>query len=259
MKLFVVANINHSGKIKPCQEVIDALRVYHDLSLCQSEAQAMDRPDLVRFPVEEADLIVSIGGDGTMLKASRLAYPANKEILGINAGHLGALCAFRRDEFDPKDLLKGCERQKRHGLLFKSSQYEGFAFNDIVVTSPTRARSIYLGLRLGEKAMMLRGDGILIATPTGSTAYNHSLGGPVLRYDEPKNIVLPLASLDTSLNKAILADKSLPIRIEPSDNRFLIPTFVYDGLEMGPLDSPLEIRGSDRPVTIYKKACHEGK
>ena len=135
--------------------------------------------------VGDAALLVTIGGDGTLLRAARLAVDRGVPILGINTGRLGFLTEF--DEDDPAidelpDLLeRGLVIEERLGL---SAEYDGrryFALNDVVVRKGSVSRMVPFGLCMNdEQAAHIPADGICVATPTGSTAYFLSAGGSII-------------------------------------------------------------------------------
>lgn len=132
-----------------------------------------------------AALLITIGGDGTLLRAARLAVDDGIPILGINTGRLGFLTEF--DEGDPRIdrlpefLERGMQIEERVALC---AQYEGkhyFALNDVVVRKGGVSRIVPFGLCLGgEQAAHVPADGICVATPTGSTAYFLSAGGSII-------------------------------------------------------------------------------
>jgi len=135
--------------------------------------------------VADASLLVTIGGDGTLLRAARLVVDDGVPLIGINTGRLGFLTEFDEDDprIDelPKLLAKGLEIEERLAL---QAQYDGrtfFALNDVVVRKGEVSRIVPFGLGLNdEQAGQIPADGICIATPTGSTAYFLSAGGSII-------------------------------------------------------------------------------
>jgi NAD+ kinase len=135
--------------------------------------------------IADALLLVTIGGDGTLLRAARLVVNDGVPLIGINTGRLGFLTEF--DEDDPRIdqlpqlLAKGLEIEERLAL---QAHYDGrsfFALNDVVVRKGEVSRIVPFGLGLNdEQAGQIPADGICIATPTGSTAYFLSAGGSII-------------------------------------------------------------------------------
>ncbi len=135
------------------------------------------------------DFLVSLGGDGTLLSLVRRSYQYHKPVVGINAGNLGFLADITASGVASflKHLHEGeysiDNRMMIAGYIKKRSgiQINFFALNDVVVTSPIPSKMVHLNASIdGERFNSYRGDGIIISTPTGSTAYNLAAGGPVV-------------------------------------------------------------------------------
>jgi NAD+ kinase len=137
--------------------------------------------------LDEAALMVSIGGDGTLLRAARLAHPRGLPILGVNTGRLGFLTEVEADDAGFAALARvfdgEVEVEERVAL---DAQVAGspeihFALNEVVVRRGMQARLAPFGLILdGELVANLPSDGVIVSTPTGSTAYFLSAGGPII-------------------------------------------------------------------------------
>jgi len=148
-------------------------------------------PDALGFAstctLEDADLLVTVGGDGTLLRAARLAHPLKLPILGVNTGRLGFLTEVESNAagfaalgraFDGDVQID--ERIALHALVAGSEAFH-FALNEVVVRRVAQARLAPFGLSLdGEMIAHLPSDGVIVATPTGSTAYFLSTGGPII-------------------------------------------------------------------------------
>jgi NAD+ kinase len=135
--------------------------------------------------VNGAQLLVTIGGDGTLLRAARVAVDDDVPVLGINTGRLGFLTEF--DEDDPRidelpDLVeRGLHIEERLALQAVYAGKSYFALNDVVVHKGGVSRIVSFGLRLDqEQVARIPADGICICTPTGSTAYFLSAGGSII-------------------------------------------------------------------------------
>lgn len=149
------------------------------------EYQPFDRPTIAR----EADMIIVLGGDGTMLGAARLVAARNPPILGVNMGGLGfltevtvdhlfdALERVFRDDFAIDERLMLSATMERAGEVVMQST----ALNDVVISKGTLARMIETQVGIsGQFVTNLRGDGLIVSTPTGSTGYALSAGGPIV-------------------------------------------------------------------------------
>lgn len=135
--------------------------------------------------LEDAALLITIGGDGTLLRAARLAVDLGVPIIGINTGRLGFLTEFDEDDEHidelPDLLERGLIIEERIALQARFGQQTFFALNDVVVRKGGISRIVPFGLCLNdEQAAHIPADGICVATPTGSTAYFLSAGGSII-------------------------------------------------------------------------------
>ncbi len=149
----------------------------------------------------ESDFLVSLGGDGTLLSLVRRSYKYHKPVLGINAGNLGFLADITIEEVDKflDEFLRGDYRVDHRlmisGYIERSTglKIEFFALNDIVITSSIPTKMVVINAYINkEKFNSYRGDGVIISTPTGSTAYNLAAGGPVVYPLTKAFIITPL-------------------------------------------------------------------
>jgi len=137
---------------------------------------------------KSADILVTLGGDGTLISAVRRSFKYNKPILGVYAGSLGFLADVKLDELElfVEKMLTGDYRMDERSILEatflqNSKEVIQYAFNDIVLTRHSVSNMIHVETLVDGKAFNTYfGDGVIVATPTGSTAYNLSAGGPVL-------------------------------------------------------------------------------
>ena len=136
-----------------------------------------------------AELVIALGGDGAMLDAARRAAPAGIPILGINMGRIGYMTEMEMDELDLLDrVFDGAYRIDERTMLRAEvlsstgqAKFSGYALNEATITGGATARIVDLELSDGEELIYTyRADGILVATPTGSTAYSLSAGGPIV-------------------------------------------------------------------------------
>lgn len=162
-------------------------------SLPKTDADLLERGDLA---VSEADFgrdlnaCLSLGGDGTMLRATALVSSHGVPILGVNAGHLGYLT-----EVDPGKMVEALDEWERGELatehrmmldLFTDGgrTWVGRALNEIVMERSEAGRAVEVGIAIGRQPFLsLLADGVIVATPTGSTAYSLSAGGPIVEPD----------------------------------------------------------------------------
>lgn len=165
-------------------------------------------PDFIeRAPLEEAfaeaDVCISLGGDGTLLQCARIAAEHNIPILGINLGNTGFLTELERGELD---FISGLVRPDSFTLdsrmmldvrICKGKQLIGtsVALNDAVITRGSSAQTVGISLFVdGRLVSEFMGDGIIVATPTGSTGYSMSAGGPIVEPDAENIVVTPICA-----------------------------------------------------------------
>lgn len=163
------------------------------------------------------DLVVVLGGDGTLLSVARTVGP-NVPILGVNLGRLGFLTEIKRSELYPllvKVLAGEFEVEARSLLSVELHRASGAihqnrAFNDAVVSKGAEAKIIELKLHIdGRLVAEIRADGLIVSTPSGSTAYNLSAGGPIIAPTLPVAVVTPICPHALSLRPIVVPDQSL--------------------------------------------------
>jgi NAD+ kinase len=169
----------------------------------------------------EVDLIVVLGGDGTLLAVARLVDGLGVPILGVNLGGLGFLTATTLEALFPtlEAVLRGDytaeERLVLTALLSRRGARvaEQLALNDVVVAKGALGRLIDLDVRAdGQPMTAYRADGLIIATPTGSTAYNLSAAGPILFPTMDAVVLTPICS-HTLTNRPIVLPASIPLEV----------------------------------------------
>src|SRR5689334_4648832 len=184
-------------------------------------AVAVDVPELV----ERAALLVSLGGDGTMLRSMRLIAGRETPVLGVNLGRLGFLAEIDVDEL-PSALtaIDGHQFTVEPRMAVRTKLPGGqdvLAFNDIaLVREPGRASAAVGISTLGHPFVRYAADAVIVATPTGSTAYSFSAGGPIVSPTVEGMLVVPAAA-HSSFNRALVlsADEELQLDVLPSSGR----------------------------------------
>ena len=176
----------------------------------------------------DPDLLISIGGDGTILRCSKVLNGTSCPILGINMGNLGFLCEINSDEVDsklPNYLSGNAVIEKRNklkiNLISSNSKKEYSALNDIVISRGSKIRVVNVeALINGNHFATYRGDGIVVSTATGSTAYSLSLGGAILSPSSKNMIMKPIAA-HTSLMGGLVTQEDVIISLKASSNEDL--------------------------------------
>jgi NAD+ kinase len=181
--------------------------------------------DEARPQVNGSDLILSIGGDGTILHAARISAPTKVPILGINLGKLGFITELDADRV-PSNLISVLEGNawiEERAMLEAQLEGESFhALNDVVVRS-TAVRLIDIEAKIdGEVLTTYRADGLIMATATGSTGYSLAAGGPIL-YPQSKEFILQPISCHLGLSQALVLPPQsvIDLRVTSSDKAML--------------------------------------
>lgn len=175
----------------------------------------------------EADLAIVLGGDGTMLGIARRLAPFGVPLIGVNQGRLGFMTDIPSERMLPvlADMLDGKvateQRSLLQGTVERDGQtiFSGTAFNDIVVSRGAGAGMVELRVTVdGHFMYNQRSDGLIVATPTGSTAYALSAGGPILQPDLGGIVLVPIAPHALS-NRPIVLSDNREIVIEVASGR----------------------------------------
>ena len=253
MRLYVCPNgftIEQDELAKNCLRTLVSL----GYECAASERRFYDdflRLGLSDFGPEDADLIVSLGGDGALLRAAQKAISADKPLIGVNSGRLGYLCAMGYQDLPDFDrILPACLPTERK-LLTGTLEGKTFtAVNDIVVTHKQFGTTVDIRVRLNTgNELRSRGDGLIFATPTGSTAYNLAVRGPIVDNDAPVITLTPI-NPHSYLKNALIVPESMTFTVtERTDS-----ADVYsDGVQTGHLSGTLTIALSEKKPQLLTR------
>jgi len=238
----------------------DDSRVAEPMSLLRKHLEKAGANLLPKDEIGKADLIMCIGGDGTMLYASRLARETGTPILGINRGRLGFLADVTPDEMisSVDNVLAGnfttdsrllLEARLQHG---SGEDLVAHALNDIVLQRRETGRMVDFETRIaGQYVNTHSGDGLIVATPTGSTAYALSCGGPIIEPQLDAVVIVPVCPHTlTDRPIVISADQSIEVSLLQRDETRAEIT--VDGFSMGSIepDDKLLISAANTRVTL---------
>lgn len=194
--------------------------------------------------VKDAGLLITFGGDGTLLQAAQYLLGSDVPLLGINLGHKGFLTELAADELDllPSALLAGFSLQPRmmiHAELLRNGKtvLGGHALNDITVNGIVNTISL-AAYGDDEPIMQFGGDGIIVATPTGATAYSLSAGGPLMEPDAENILITPICAHTLTARCFVLSPKRR-VMVKPVDLGDRKAVFSIDGCE------PVSLRDGD--------------
>ncbi len=175
-----------------------------------------------------ADMLICFGGDGTILHSSKAATRAGVPILGVNIGTMGFIAELESSELQLLRRIVNGEYEIEHRrMLDVTVSRDGneilkeVCLNDVAITKGAVARVIRLSVFCDEvQAMEFGGDGVLVATPTGSTAYSLSAGGPIVEPDARVILVTPICAHDVRSRPVVASDqRTITVRLERSGKR----------------------------------------
>lgn len=261
-----VGLIGRSG-MRELGEVVGRVRSFaetHDLVLFADEelrAGAFEDLEPLPDPAAEIDLLLTLGGDGTLLRGVRRVWGHGTPILGVNLGRLGFLTAV-----SPVMLEEALEQviageafvDRRFTLAGQIMHADGspgpklWALNDLVLHKGGVARVVRLDLEVGgegfkEEVGSFSGDGVIVATPTGSTAYSLSAGGPILVPTMDCLVVTPISPHTMAMRPLVLPDH-VPITIQALDRceELVVTADGQAGFPLEPGDRVVVGKGTER-------------
>lgn len=276
MKIGLITNPDDAARRKVVQSISDSIirkqqqvvlskhlaglfsNIQSDNSFFEGKSQ-MILAETEEEVVSGSDVMIAVGGDGTMLHAARLAGRSETPILGINSGRLGFLAdtPMHRAEEALHHLVAGNWRSEKRFALQASSpngKEPHFALNEFLFSKHSGISMITLEVYCdGRKINKYWADGLIIATPTGSTAYNLSAGGPIIFPETEVMVITPICPHALTTRPLVLpADRKIEIRAVPTDQEVL---FSSDGnicrLEQDHLHT-IEISRSDFMIHLIK-------
>tara|TARA_B100001250_G_scaffold198503_1_gene170296 strand:- start:21 stop:821 length:801 start_codon:yes stop_codon:yes gene_type:complete len=202
----------------------------------------IDIDDLIKLETNNNTLLVSLGGDGTALKAMKLAWLYKLDILPLGTGRVGYLVNPKKDF----ELLIDEWKLNKHSYVKRKSIIQNSniklpAFNEVVVIKNSPTRLLDLTIDTYNQKVKLRADGLIVSTSLGSTAYNYSAGGPIIQNDIESIVVTPISPFSKFPRSIVLNGKSqLNITISKNQNYAI----QFDGV--------MEVEEKSRTNIIYK-------
>ncbi|MES2545466.1 MAG: NAD kinase [Bacteroidota bacterium] len=198
------------------------------------------------------DMLISIGGDGTILRAATLVRDSGIPILGVNAGRLGFLATVQKENIDSFLQIvidKKYTISKRSLLSLTCSPHNdafddlNFAMNEITVSRKDTASMITIETSLNREYLnSYWADGLIIATPTGSTGYSMSCGGPILTPDVKSLVITPIAPHNLTVRPLVIPDETkIQLKVSGREENYLVS-----------LDSRIASIKNDSVLTIEK-------
>ena len=171
--------------------------------------------------IQNAELVICFGGDGTILHMAKAATRKNVPILGVNIGTMGFMAELESSELDQLARLANDDFTLDNRMMLdvvvqrdRDIIFHDIGLNDVVITKGAIARIAHLAVKCdGVEAMECGGDGIIVATPTGSTAYSLSAGGPIVEPEARNILITPICAHDV-MSRCIVASDKRVITVE---------------------------------------------
>lgn len=266
MTIAIFGNTLRSETLREVKHIIDLLQ-QRGVSIVLSqelrqEAYSREFPsveDYVAQTGEPIDFALSLGGDGTFLTTASLVGHLDIPILGINCGHLGYLAEVQTESLENvlEQLVNNNYTIEQRRMLEVSCQYEGkivspYALNEVAILKSGLSSMITVDVMLnGEPLHNYKSDGLLIATPTGSTAYNLSAGGPLLDPHVNAIILTPVATHSLNIRPLVVLDDSqIDVKISSRNGNFMLSV---DGRsQVLNQDIQLHVERSQRTIKLVR-------
>ena len=260
-----VGVVGHSGYVGLREVLLDLLRLAGELNLrlyFEDELHAVAGAGERLPDPEVADVLLTLGGDGTLLRGARLLAGRPAPILGVNLGRIGFLTSCAGDELELalRRLSTGDyaveERMALDAVVHDAGGDERrrlFALNDVVMHKGGFARMLTLSVHAGDDPVArFSADGLVVSTPTGSTAYSLSAGGPVVVPTLDSIILTPISAHTLALRPMVLPPH-VALRIQAVDGpeQLLVTVDGQTGTTFAPGETLL-VRRADRPVLIVR-------
>ncbi len=264
MKVGIIANPNKDGAYHALLKLLEILKsqkleaivedeTFSALSLSNEMAQQQTAYALA----QECDVVIVLGGDGTMLDAAHRLGPTDVAVAGVNLGQLGFLTSCKDNEMEllVSALANGTHRVVPR-MLLKATVYQSdgsfteyFAVNEVTFTRGQTGRIVAIDAFIdGDLLNHYRADGLIVATPTGSTAYSLAAGGPLLSPRAQNIVITPICPHSLSNRSLVLTDSSV-VELRSADNSENPTLFSVDGRH------PIEVEYGGK--VIVEKADHK--
>lgn len=222
-KVIVTPNPYRDKNFQTAREAMEILReAGMEVSLCLpfEVDRTYDLPRDLRFyrldrEIQNADMVVCFGGDGTILHTAKIATRCGVPVLGVNIGSMGFMAELESSELSLLSRLATGDYELDSRMMLdvtvqrdRDIIFHELCLNDAVITKGAVARIVHLNVECdGVQAMECGGDGIVVATPTGSTAYSLSAGGPIVEPDANNILITPICAHDIGSRCIVVSDK----------------------------------------------------
>ena len=269
MRFALFGNTYETGKSVHAEQLFTILASYGDevfverdfyRFLCEAQPFAFEPAGIIdNLASLNIDMAISLGGDGTFLKAARYVGATGIPIVGINIGRLGFLADVSADEMDNffAQLHQGRYAVRERSLLElvvgNDTEHTSYALNEITVSQHDSSSMIAVHTTVGDEHLATyMGDGLIIATPTGSTAYSLSAGGPIVYPQADVFVLTAVAPHSLGVRPIVIADdKTIRLNIESRSGSFLV---AVDGISQSyPEHTILTLRKAAHTIRVVKQ------
>ena len=216
--------------VRATQNILNEAGIETRICLPFEVDRTFDLPKDMRFSrldreLKNADMIICFGGDGTILHMAKTATRAGLPILGVNIGTMGFIAELECTELEQLKRLKTGDYTIDHRMMLdvtvhrdRDIIFHDICLNDAVITKGAIARIVHLKVECDNvQAMECGGDGVIVATPTGSTGYSLSAGGPIVEPDAHSIVINPICAHDI-MSRCIVASDKRTVTVSLSEN-----------------------------------------
>lgn len=272
MRFALFGNTYETGKSVHAEQLFAILSNYGDevyverdfyRFLCEAQSFTFEPAGVIDDLASlDIDMVISLGGDGTFLKAARYVGAAGIPIVGVNIGRLGFLADVSADEMEHffVHLHEGRYVVRDRSLLElvvgEDTEHPSYALNEITVSKHDSSSMIAVHTTVGDEHLATyMGDGLIIATPTGSTAYSLSAGGPVVYPQSDVFVLTAVAPHSLGVRPIVIADdKTIRLKIESRSGSFLV---AVDGISQSyPECTTLTLRRAAHTIRVVKQEAN---
>lgn len=261
----LVLNTKKDNSLKVSKKMIDLIRKKDlDYLLEKDSAQQLDlnhkRASYEKLR-EKADLIILFGGDGTFLHTSLNFIGTGIPLMGINLGRIGFLTEIETNELDEAldaIIADNYRIEKRNTLkisLIRNGKKikERHAINDVVINRAADGEMLKIDMLINEEFVnSYRGDGIIVSTPTGSTAYSFSAGGPIINPQVKALLITPLCPHAVHVKPMVISDQEvIEIKADGQKDKIFLTADGRDSVKIRSEDI-IEIKSSEKEISLVK-------
>lgn len=218
------------GTVRKAMEVLKNAGINVRVCLPFEVDRSFELPRDIRFSrldreLSNAEMVICLGGDGTILHMAKAATRKGIPILGVNIGTMGFMAELESTELDRLSLLASGKYTLDSRMMLdvivqrdRDILFHDICLNDVAVTKGAVARIVQLVVKCdGVQAIECGGDGVIVATPTGSTAYSLSAGGPIVEPEAKNILITPICAHDVA-SRCIVASDKRTVTVEMGEN-----------------------------------------